>query len=90
MALELSARRGWLDAVEVSDFRELLEAMNLPVAPPSGMSAEQFLDLMGRDKKVVDGRLRLVLCKRIGDACVVDDAGTDELTGLLDAFLRAG
>jgi 3-dehydroquinate synthase len=90
MALELSARRGWIEAAEVGDFRHLLMAMNLPLTPPSGMSADQFLDLMGRDKKVVDGRLRLVLCNSIGDACIVDDAGTDELTSLLNDFLKEG
>jgi len=87
MALELSARRGWIDAAEVDDYRHLLLAMNLPAQPPRGMTADQFLDLMGRDKKVVDGRLRLVLLRSVGDACVVADASADELTGLLDDFL---
>ncbi len=87
MALELSARRGWVPSQEVSDFRALLEEMRLPVAPPGDMTAGQFLDLMGRDKKVVDGRLRLVLCAAIGDARVVDDATAVELSGLLEDFL---
>lgn len=87
MALELSSRRGWIERREVEDFRALLLAVNLPVEPPRGMTPDQFLDLMGRDKKVIDGRLRLVLCARIGEACVVDDASPDELTRLLGDFL---
>lgn len=87
MALELSARRGWIEVGEVEDFRQLLVSMGLPVKPPRGMTAGQFLDLMGRDKKVVDGRMRLVLCAAIGDARVVDDAGSEELTNLLNDFL---
>ena len=47
------------------------------------MGAEAFLTLMARDKKVVDGRLRLVLLRAIGEACIVDDATEDELRDLL-------
>lgn len=87
MALELSARRGRVDPDEVKVFRDLLVSMQLPVKPPQNMSAEQFLDLMGRDKKVVDGRLRLVLLADMGEACVVDDASVEELSGLINDFL---
>lgn len=87
MALELSARRGWVESGEVDAFRDLLLAMQLPVTPPPEMSAKQFLDLMGRDKKVLDGRLRLVLLAAVGEACIVDDASVEELTALLNDFL---
>ena len=30
------------------------------------LGADRYLDLMGHDKKVIAGRLRLVLLKRIG------------------------
>jgi len=83
LALELSARRGWVAASEVEDFRELLLGMHLPVHIPGDMDAAAFLALMSRDKKVVDGRLRLVLLKDIGTACVVDDATERELGDLL-------
>jgi 3-dehydroquinate synthase len=89
MALELSARRGWIDVAEVEDFRQLLMSMSLPIKPPEEMSPDQFLDLMGRDKKVVDGRLRLVLCASIGDARVVDDSSIEELIPLLEDFLAS-
>ena len=39
---------------------------------------------MARDKKVVDGRLRLILLRAMGAAEVVDDATEAELRGLLD------
>ena len=38
---------------------------------------------MSRDKKVIDGRLRLVLLEDIGAACIVDDATEQELRELL-------
>jgi 3-dehydroquinate synthase len=55
----------------------------LPVTAPPGMTADRFLDLMSRDKKVVDGRLRLILLSAIGEACIVDDASDAELRALL-------
>ncbi|TGD73180.1 3-dehydroquinate synthase [Mangrovimicrobium sediminis] len=84
LALQLSAQRGWIAGEEVAALEELLSGMGLPVAPPEGMHADQFIDLMSRDKKVLDGRLRLVLLQEIGQACIVDDAGEDELRALLE------
>jgi 3-dehydroquinate synthase len=88
LALELSARRGWIAASEVEDFRELLLGMHLPVHAPADMTAQAFLELMGRDKKVVDGRLRLILLKAIGDARIVDDVSEPELMDLLQGIPR--
>lgn len=85
LALELSARRGCIPEAEVADFRELLRGMHLPVEPPSDMTTESFLKLMARDKKVLDGRLRLILLEAIGDARVVDDVSEAELVALLGA-----
>ncbi len=83
LALELSARRGWIAGAEVDDFRELLLGMHLPVSAPADMDADAFLALMSRDKKVMDGRLRLILLEDIGRACIVDDTTERELRDLL-------
>ncbi|MAT93893.1 MAG: 3-dehydroquinate synthase [Halioglobus sp.] len=83
LALQMSARRGNIDEREVQGLREMLRDMHLPTEAPESMSAEQFIDLMGRDKKVVDGRLRLVLLRGMGDAVVVDDVTEKELAALL-------
>ena len=48
------------------------------------MTATDFLTLMQRDKKVVDGRLRLILLKGIGEACIVDDVSPEELRDLFE------
>ena len=57
----------------------------LPVKPPSGMTVEQFLDLMAVDKKVLDGQLRLVLLRAIGDAVVTADFPLSELKACIAA-----
>ena len=87
LALELSARRGWIPGSEVADFRDLLLRMQLPVQIPADMTGRDFLALMARDKKVVDGRLRLILLKAIGDARIIDDVSEAELLDLLEGGL---
>ena len=74
MAAELSLLRGTLQSDLVGRIRELLKRAGLPCAAPEGMSVEQFLETMAVDKKVLDGRLRLVLLRALGEAQIVDDA----------------
>jgi 3-dehydroquinate synthase len=52
--------------------RRAVAAARLPVAPPPGLGADRFLELMAVDKKVLEGRLRLVLLRSIGEALVSD------------------
>jgi 3-dehydroquinate synthase len=65
MAAELSRQMGWIDASDLARIRELLARARLPIkgAP---LGADRYLDLMGHDKKVIGGRMRLVLLKRLG------------------------
>ena len=86
MALALSAQRGWIEPAEVSTLVSLLEAAGLPTEAPDDMSSAEFVELMGRDKKVIDGQLRLILCRDIGNAEVVDDVSTAELTALISGY----
>ena len=85
LALRLSAARGWLDRSEVDGLVTLLQRAGLPVTPPAGMGSDDFLALMRRDKKVIDGRLRLILLRAMGAAEVVDDVSEPELRDLIDA-----
>jgi 3-dehydroquinate synthase len=73
MACELSRRLGWLDTGDVDRVEALFERAALPVNGPA-MGTERYIELMRRDKKVRDGRLRLVLLERIGRAAVSDEA----------------
>jgi 3-dehydroquinate synthase len=73
MAADLSARHGWLAADAVQRTARLLQQAGLPTAPPDEMEEAQFMQLMAIDKKVIDGKLRLVLLKALGDAIVTGD-----------------
>lgn len=73
MAADLSARHGWLATDVVQRTARLLQQAGLPTAPPDEMEEAQFMQLMAIDKKVVDGSLRLVMLKALGDAIVTGD-----------------
>lgn len=85
MALEMSYRLGWLSAAERNRGIRLLHAAGLPVVPPQDMSPEQFLEHMAVDKKVLDGQMRLVLLRHLGEAVVTADYPRE----ILDATLRS-
>ncbi len=85
MALELSHRLGWIDESVVRRGCALLERAKLPVAPPAGMTAEAFTQHMAVDKKVLDGQLRLILLKGLGEACVTADFSREALQATLQA-----
>ena len=61
MALDMSARLGWITAAERDRGIALFQRAGLPVIPPEEMTEADFLEHMAIDKKVIDGRLRLVL-----------------------------
>ena len=70
MAAELSRRLGWISVADVQRVRAMLHAARLPVHSPSDLTTEAFLSYMAVDKKVLDGKLRLVLLKHMGHAVV--------------------
>jgi len=85
MAAEMSARLGWLEAEAAERTRALIAAARLPVQAPSDLSPERLRDLMAVDKKVLDGRLRLVLMRGIGKSLVTADFDPEKLDGTLSA-----
>ena len=82
-ATRLSVTECGLPAEELEPLVALLQRAGLPVAPPAEMTPDTFLEYMARDKKVIDGRLRLVLLDAIGSACVSDRVSTQRLLEFL-------
>jgi 3-dehydroquinate synthase len=72
MAARFSHRLGWLGADDVRRTAALLERLRLPVAPPA-LDSREFLAAMSLDKKVLGGKIRLILLRAIGDAVVSAD-----------------
>lgn len=90
MAADLSARLGWLSRADVERVRRLLKSAGLPVCAPAEMTPERFKSLMAVDKKVLDGQLRLVLLKQLGQGIVTADFSVQELDATLAAGERLG
>lgn len=85
MAADLSRRLGGISAADAARIRALVAAAGLPVVPPPDLGPDAFLDLMAVDKKVVDGRLRLVLLEGPGQAAVSEETDPAALQATLEA-----
>lgn len=82
MAARLSERLGYLNAADVARIESLLRRAGLPTQAPA-LGEARYLELMGHDKKVQEGRLRLVLLRSIGAAFVTADFGMQDLGEVL-------
>ncbi len=93
LAFELSARLGLCSQEEPSRVRAHLKAMGMKTdladIPGDLPDADRLIDLMGQDKKVIDGKLRFILARGIGEAFVTDDVPRETLHGVLQDALSS-
>ncbi|MBF4989735.1 3-dehydroquinate synthase [Methylophilus sp. QUAN] len=78
MAADLSQRMGWLNAAQIARIKTIMQAAKLPIDAPD-LGADEYLRLMQLDKKVSDGRIRLILQQDIGKAVMTADYDADKL-----------
>jgi 3-dehydroquinate synthase len=87
LATDFAAKLGLVAAEDALRVRRHLEACGLPTRLAgiglTGIPADRLLDHMSKDKKVRDGRITLILPRRIGDAFVMKDAPIDPLRDFL-------
>lgn len=83
LACQLSAAMGWLSEIDVDRVADLLQRCGLPLAAPPHMTADVFLRHMALDKKVTNGKIRLVLLRALGEAVVTDEYDSEALEALL-------
>ena len=72
MAADLSQRMGWISAEDVERTKNIISRANLPIVCPQ-IPLDQFLAYMAHDKKVLNGQLRLVLMKQLGQAIITKE-----------------
>lgn len=84
MAADLSQRLGWISVQDVARIRHIFERAGLPVVGPH-IGVEQYVQLMGLDKKVVDGQIRFVLLKSLGHAVISSAVPAEMLRATLEA-----
>ncbi len=89
LAFDFAAELGLVSAVDARRVRDHLDAAGLPTtlgaAGLSGTAADPLLAHMGKDKKVRDGGITLILPRRIGEAFVMRDAPVARLRAFLAA-----
>lgn len=85
MAADLSRRLGWLSAGAQARTAAVLARAGLPVRAPAELTPGRMRELMAVDKKVQDGRLRLVLLRDIGAAVVTGEFDPAALDATLEA-----
>ena len=89
LAADLSHRLGRIDCTDVERVRDLLQRAGLRVTAPD-IGAGRALELMAMDKKVLAGRIRLVLLARVGEGVVSGDYDAEALQQTLVAHFGSG
>ena len=93
LAFELSQRLGLCSQESPGRLRAHLRAMGMKtdLTDIAGdlPAADDLLTLMMQDKKAIDGKLRFILARAIGDTFVADDVPSDAVVVLLNQELRA-
>ncbi len=89
LAAELSQALDWLDADAVARIRDVIRRAGLPVRAPTELDSRRFLELMAVDKKVLGGRLRLVLMNGLGRSVITGEVGAEPIAAAIDAHHAA-
>ena len=93
LAFEVSARAGFCAQEDPSRVRAHLREMGMKAdladIPGDLPDADALLDLMGQDKKVVDGTLRFIMVRGIGEAFVTSDVPAGIVREVLSEALAA-
>ena len=92
LAFELSARMGLCSQEDPSRVRAHMATMGMKTdvrdIPGELPDADGLLDLMAQDKKVLDGQMRFILARGIGETFVTSDVPRDMVRGVLAEALK--
>ena len=78
MAADLSYRMGWISAEDLARTKKIIQRAGLPIRCPQ-IPLDDFLGFMAHDKKVLNGQLRLVLLKQLGQAVITRDFDVEKM-----------
>ncbi|MFZ2469559.1 MAG: 3-dehydroquinate synthase, partial [Parvibaculum sedimenti] len=88
LAFDLSVRLGLCPGQDAVRVRRHLERAGLPCrladVPGELPNAKGLIELMGQDKKVVDGKLTFILARGIGEAFITRNVDAAALRALLE------
>jgi len=85
LAAETSYVLGLIEHSDVERMIDLIEAFDLPLAAPEEMQYQHFAEHMQLDKKVLNGKLRLVLPTSVGTSALFDDVSEIVLRDVIES-----
>lgn len=88
-AAALSEILGDLADTDVARLEKLIARAVLPTQSPDGMQPADYLPYMWRDKKVLNGKLRLILLRKLGQAYVTSVATEEQVIAAIERFTQS-
>jgi 3-dehydroquinate synthase len=86
MAAKLSMDEGHLSNEDAIRVENILSKANLPIAIKKSIDSETLIEAMSLDKKSIDGKIRLVLLKALGDSYLTDSYSKENFNGVVNNF----
>ena len=86
MAAKLSMDEGHLSNEDAIRVENILSKANLPIAIKKNIDSETLIEAMSLDKKSIDGKIRLVLLKALGDSYLTDSYSKENFNRVVNNF----
>ena len=86
MAAKLSMDEGYLSNEDAIRVESILSKANLPISIKKSIGSETLIEAMSLDKKSIDGKIRLVLLKALGDSYLTDSYSKENFNKVVNNF----
>ena len=86
MAAKLSMDEGYLSNEDAIRVESILSKANLPISIKKSIGSETLIEAMSLDKKSIDGKIRLVLLKALGDSYLTDSYSKENFNKVINNF----
>ena len=88
MAAKLSKDEGNLSHEEILRVESILSKADLPISINKSIDSETLITAMSLDKKSIDGKIRLVLLKSLGDSYLTDSYSNENFMKVVNSFCQ--
>ena len=88
MAAKLSEDEGNLSHEETLRVESILSKADLPISINKTIDSETLITAMSLDKKSIDGKIRLVLLKSLGDSYLTDSYSNENFMKVVNSFCQ--
>ena len=86
MATKLSMDEGYLSNEDAIRVESILSKADLPISIKKSIGSETLIEAMSLDKKSIDGKIRLVLLKALGDSYLTDSYSKENFNKVVNNF----